>query len=611
MKKVNGSIELTAGIALGILGVMLVLMIASSWNDSAIIDELAHIPAGFGYVTQLDYRLNPEHPPLIKALAAFSADLFVHPHFPTDTSYWQTDINGQWAQGAKFLYGSGNDADQIIFWSRLPLMLLAVLFGWLLFQWVRKRFGAPTALLTLTFFAFSPTVLAHARFVTTDLGAAFGFFIGIAGFIAFLERPTWRNVAIAGVLCGIAELLKFSLVLLVPMYAVLLAAWIFALPHLHARERLHTAITLLGKTLLVGIIGLIVIWTVYAPLVSRYPPERQLADAKFLLGSYGFRPAANLNLALIRHPLTRPLGQYVLGVLMVQQRSQGGNTAFFLGEVSNGGSRLYFPLLYILKEPLALHLLTLTALLLGIKNMMRREGEKPRLVARIRRWIAEHFIEFSSIAVIAIYWAVSLKSPLNIGIRHVLPTFPFIYLLVSRQIARSLRPHDFHDSRSIGAWLKDIYQIYIKAIPKYLFVGVLILWLVADTILAFPHFLSSYNELAGGARNGWRIAVDSNYDWGQDIKRLVQYMDANHIQKISLDYFGGADPRYYLGTRFEPWWSSKGPAHGYFAISASFRQGAFGTPAPGFQRKPGDGYTWLKPYQPIAQVGSIFVYNLP
>ena len=605
MKKVNV-------IALGILAVSLILMIASAWNDSAIVDELAHIPAGIGYVTQGDYRLNPEHPPLIKVLAALSANLFVHPHFSIDTPYWRDDINGQWAQGAKFLYGSGNNADQIIFWSRLPLMLLAVLFGWLLFAWTRKRFGALTALLTLTFFAFSPTILAHARFVTTDLGAAFGFFIGIAGFIAFLEKPTRRNIIIAGILFGIAELLKFSLVLLVPMYAVLLTGWIFSMPHLHARERLATGIRFIGKTLLIGAIGIAVIWIAYAPLVVGYPAERQLRDAEFLLGSYGFRPAANFDLALIRNPVTRPLGQYVLGVLMVQQRSAGGNTAFFLGEVSGTGSRLYFPLLYLLKEPLALHLLTLIALLIGLSRMAASAVAVPP-AARLRRWIADHFVQFSSMAVIAIYWAISIKSPLNIGVRHILPTFPFIYLLVSRELALWLEPgRDRTAPDTIRAWFKNIYTAYIAAIPKYAAVGLLMLWLVAGTLFAFPHFLSYYNELVGGSANGWRIAVDSNYDWGQDLKRLVSFMDQNKIQKISLDYFGGADPRYYLGERFEPWWSSRGAAHGYFAISSSFRQGAFGMTAPGFIRKPEDSYLWLRQYQPIAQIGdSIFVYNLP
>ncbi|MFY9462794.1 MAG: glycosyltransferase family 39 protein [Candidatus Sungiibacteriota bacterium] len=612
MKKVNL-------IALGILAVMLVLMIASAWNDAAIVDELAHIPAGFGYITQGDHRLNPEHPPLIKVLAALSANLFVHPRFPTDTVAWRDDINGQWTQGSQFLYGSGNNADQIIFWSRLPLILLAILFGWLLFQWTRRRFGDTAALLTLTFFAFSPTMLAHARFVTTDLGAAFGFFIGIAGFIAFLERPTWRNVFIAGVLCGIAQLLKFSLVLLVPMYAVLIVGWIFTIPHLNTRERLQTAFRLIGKTFAIGVVGIIVIWIAYAPLVWNYPQDRQIRDAEFLLGSYGFRSAVNLDLALIKNPVTRPLGQYVLGVLMVQQRSAGGNTAFFLGEVSGAGSRLYFPLLYLLKEPFALHLLTLLALMIGVAHIgSATDANAPRHIwSRLRRWIADHFVQFSCFVVIAIYWAISIKSPLNIGVRHILPTLPFIYLLVSIVIAQWLRTgHAIADPQTIRAWLKNLYTVYIAAIPKYLAVGALLLWLITSTLFAFPHFLSYYNEAAGGSTNGWRIAVDSNYDWGQDLKRLILFMDnppsGDKIQKIALDYFGGADPRYYLGNRFEPWWSSRGPARGYFAISSSFRQGAFGTPAPGFTRKKEDGYEWLKQYEPIAQIGnSIFVYNLP
>jgi 4-amino-4-deoxy-L-arabinose transferase-like glycosyltransferase len=598
-----------------ILGVSLALMVASARGDSAIVDELAHIPAGFGYVTRGDYRLNPEHPPLIKVLAALSADMAVRPHFPTDTQSWQNDVNGQWTQGGIFLYGSGNDADRIIFWSRLPLMILAVVFGWILFAWTRREFGGTAALLTLAFFAFSPTLLAHARFVTTDVGAAFGFFIGITGFIAFLRRPTWRTILIAGILCGIAELLKFSLVLLVPMYAALIAGWVWAMPHTETRERLRVALRVTAQTLLIGAVGILVIWMAYFPLVRHYPPERQARDAEFLLGSYGFRPAVNLDLALIRNPVTRPLGQYVLGVLMVQQRSAGGNTNFFLGKVSGIGSHWYFPLMYLLKEPLALHILTLIALMAGAARIRVGAGGEPP-ARRIRRWIAGHFAEFACLVVIAVYWAISVKSPLNIGVRHVLPTFPFIYILVSVSVARWLAP-DLHGtqartSRNLPEILGIVWRRYIAVIPRYAVVGVLVIWLVAGTVIAYPRFLSYYNELAGGSSNGWRIAVDSNYDWGQDLKRLTQYANDNHIPKISLDYFGGADPRYYLGDRFEPWWSSRGPAHGWFAISASFRQGAFGTPAPGFTRKPENSYLWLRPYAPVARVGdSIFVYNLP
>ena len=631
-----------------ILGVMLILMLASVWNDSATMDELAHIPAGFGYVTQLDYRLNPEHPPLIKALAAFSSWIFARPvrepfssgaspHFPTDTPYWRDDVNGQWAQGAAFLYESGNDADKIIFWSRLPLVLLTVFLGWLVFHWTKKRFGNSVALLTLTFFAFSPTILAHGRYVTTDLGAALGFFIGITGFIAFLERPTWRNAAIAGLLFGAGLLFKFSVVLLVPVFVILLAAWAGAKPYLHLHERMRLIFRLAGKTVVLGAIGLLCVWTVYTVFVWNYPQERQFRDARFLLSSYGFRPAADFDLALIQNRFTRPLGEYLLGFLMVQQRSAGGNTAFFLGEVSAAGSRSYFPILYLVKEPLALHILTLIALVLGIWKVTRRPKLSPAAglsLGRIRLWVTNHFIEFSSLIFVAFYWVLSIKSPLNIGIRHVLPTLPFIYVLVSRQIVQWLRQHEISNPQNWIEWLRGVYAIYVKTAPRYLLVAVLFLWLAADTLLVSPHFMSYYNDLAplvagavstpdirsgspltgraGGPANGWKIAVDSNYDWGQDLKRLARFVEKNKIQKIAVDYFGGGSPRYYLGEKFEPWQSSRGPVHGWFAISATFRQGAFGTPTPGFIRKPEDSYEWLKPYAPVARIGySIFLYKLP
>jgi len=598
-------------LAASILTLMLLLMLGSVWNDSATMDELAHIPAGFGYVTQFDYRLNPEHPPLLKALAALSGRIFAQPHFPTNTKYWQDDINGQWAEGAVFLYESGNNADSIIFWSRFPLILVAVFLGWLIFTWAKKRFGTTAALLTLIFYALSPTFLAHSRYVTTDLGAAFAFFIGITSFINFLEIPTKKNLILAGVFFGIAELIKFSLVLLIPFYVILLVAWILSRPHLRLAEKLRFGLGLAGKTTVLGIIGMLLVWLVYTPLVWNYPQERQYRDTELLLSSYGFRPAVRLNLALVDNKFTRPLGQYLLGVLMVNQRAAGGNTAFFLGEVSATGSRLYFPLLYLLKEPLPLHVLTLIALWFAARKLKFDFLRKSNF-HKLNLWIQNHFTEFSALAFIIFYWAISIKSPLNIGVRHVLPTFPFIYVLIAKQITEWLRWHELANPQTWLGWLKNIYQIYIKSVPRYLLTGALLLWLILGTVTVYPNFLPYYNELAGGTRNGYNIAVDSNYDWGQDLKRLADFVEKNKIEKISVDYFGGGNPRYYLEDRFEPWWSSRGPASGWFAISATFRQGAFGKTAPGFIRKPEDSYEWLKPYTPVAQIGySIFVYKLP
>ncbi len=66
-------------------------------------DELAHIPAGYGYVKFLDYRLNPEHPPLVKMIAALPL-VFIHLNFPTDKAAWKNDINGRKDPGTPLVY---------------------------------------------------------------------------------------------------------------------------------------------------------------------------------------------------------------------------------------------------------------------------------------------------------------------------------------------------------------------------------------------------------------------------------------------------------------------------------------------------------------------------
>ena len=603
MKKIN----LLAGV---LLGIMAILMLGSVWNDSATMDELAHIPAAFGYATQGDYRLNPEHPPLQKAISGLVSWAATRAHFPTDTPAWRDDINGQWTQGATLLYESGNDADAIIFWARIPIMLLALLFGWILFAWTKNRFGASAGILTLFFYTFSPTILAHSRYVTTDLGATFGFFIGMAGLLAFLESPTLKKTIMAGVLFAIALLLKFSLVVLVPIAGFLLVAWVLTQPghSLTGRLRLFGALSL--RACFASALALAIVWIIYTPLVWNYPQERQLRDANVMLSSYGFRPAVNLNLTLINNRYTRPIGQYVLGVLMVQQRAAGGNTAFFLGKVSNLGSRFYFPLLYLLKESLAFHILTLLALFLGYRRL--REPTTMPITSRIRLYLQNHFTEFSFFFFIAFYWLISLKSPLNIGVRHVMPALPFISILVAREVTRWIRNHPYPDPQNWIQWFVNIYQIHIATLPKIFLLALLLLWLSVGTIFIFPHYLAYYNELALGTASGWRYAVDSNYDWGQDLKRLRDFADENGIQKIAIDYFGGGSPEYYFGNRYESWWSAKGPAHGWFAISATFRQGAFGALAPELNRTPEDSYEWLQSFEPVARAGqSIFIYQLP
>jgi predicted membrane-bound dolichyl-phosphate-mannose-protein mannosyltransferase len=159
-------------IVVGLLLFMLVVSVLNARNDSLIYDEDAHIPAAYSYLTEHDIRLNPEHPPLLKDLAAIPL-LFLNLNFDTSQPFWSENANdAQWNAGKYFLYGAGNNPDKIIFWSRIPFILLSLLLGFFIFKWTKKIAGTLAGLLALTLFAFDPNILGHNHFVTTDIGIA-------------------------------------------------------------------------------------------------------------------------------------------------------------------------------------------------------------------------------------------------------------------------------------------------------------------------------------------------------------------------------------------------------------------------------------------------------
>ena len=595
---------------------MFVLAFLSMGNDSATMDELAHIPAGYSYISQKDMRLNPEHPPLLKDLAGLSAwfgsKFTARPiHFPGQAESWREGVNNQWDFGADFLYRSGNDADKIIFWSRLPMLLIMLLLGLYVFKWARELYGNKAGLLALFLYSLSPTFLAHGRLVTTDVGAAAAFFIATYYLIKWLQKPKPKNLIWSGLVFGLALLTKFSLVLLIPYFIFLVIIWTI----LKKRSLLKS----LSALLLIGLIGLILVWPVYQFQTWNYPPERQQTDTEFILQSFSNRTLADSVIWLADKPILRPYGQFFLGLLMVMQRAVGGNTTYFLGEVSAAGWHYYFPIVFLIKIPLPLLILILIALLLVAWQIKKPFWKKP--IRRSVNWLKNYPTEFAFFSFLALYWTFSIKSNLNIGIRHILPTFPFVYLLVSGQINHWLAANfgsileNFKlTARGIGHTLKSSVLFVFRTYFKYSIVAILLFWYAWGTLAIYPHFLAYFSQLIGGAKNGYQYVTDSNLDWGQDLKRLSQFVEENKIDKIYLNYFGGASAEYYLKDKYQPWWGDRDPAelppNSWLAVSATLLQGGRGWPAAGFKEKTGY-YNWLNQYEPVTVIGhSIFVYHL-
>lgn len=622
-----------------VLIIAALLMLNSSLRESAIVDELAHIPAGYSYLKFGDNRLNPEHPPLLKDLSAIPL-VFLNLNFPIESNYWQQYINGQWDVGRVFLYESGNNADQIIQLARIFPIILTLLTAFLVYLLAKKFVGPYWALLPFILFSFSPLFLAHGHYVTTDIAAAFGAILIFLIVIPKMMQPSKKNLLVAGLFLGIAQLTKFSLLLFYPLIIIFILIW--KIVQIIKQKKSHLTISplkeilkTLGNIIIVFIISFGVIYLVYLPQNINYPIEKQVYDTEQILYSFAGGPdpqletcrhwtgsisrqmrcVAEIDIALSKNKITKPFAQYLLGALMVVERSTGGNTGYFLGNISNSGWHEYFPIVFLIKEPIPSLILIFLAIFWSFKNFIKSTIDNIKNKnwwTKLINWLSQNFLLFCILIFVIIYSIFSIRSPLNIGYRHLTVIIPLIYILTADQIKKWWwGVKNNVDSQSIFSLLINFNQIKKIGI-KTILILILIMWYIIEALIISPHFIAYFNEFVGGAKNGYKYVVDSNLDWGQDLKRLAKFVEENNINKIKLDYFGGGSPTYYLQEKFEHWQSAKGQpeTNSWLAVSLTFLQNSQGKPVPGFHINPKDTYNWLKDKNPTARIGySIFVYH--
>lgn len=625
--------------------VFFVVSLLVSFQESTTMDEKAHIPAGYSYVKYQDMRINPEHPPLLKDLAGIPL-LFLSPApiMPQTDPLWESgdwlDKDkfpegpartwglAQWAFGDKILHENGNNANAITFWARFPLIFVSLLLGFFIYRWTRELAGTVAGLFAALLYFFSPNIIAHSHYVTTDVGIAAFIFISFYYFVRFLRVPSWKNVVIAGIFLGLAQLAKFSAVLLFPIFGLftLIAALVATVPITSNQwgSRLKNIFWYGLKYGVSVFICFIVIWTLYVPNTWHMPGEviAEIARAQFPNDRAIGRAAESTVVAMSQNTFLKPLAEYFLGLFMVFARVAGGNTYYFLGTVSNQASAWYFPIVFLLKETLPLLFLIVSTASYTIWRALRtvsREGVT-RSIGLIRTILEERLTQIMMVFFVLFYSYVSITGNLNIGFRHLFPILPFLYVLVTKVVFDILK-------RSEG----QVTQKFLAGI-----IGIISLTTIAIPALAYPSYLSYFNPIGGGHKNGYQYVTDSNYDWGQDLKRLGEFVKnynlctdktqlsseypchqltldgslptQNSIDKIRVDYFGGSNPRFHLGDTYIPWHSHLAPESGWYAISIGFLQeNWYKTHGPNEQT-----YAWLKDMQPVARIGdSIFVYYKP
>jgi hypothetical protein len=525
-------------------------------QKSLTIDEPASIAVGYAYLKTGDVNLGEDTPPLVRLLSALPL-LLLQPQLPVQDASWQQRIH--WKFGNVFFDSNPPPLYlRMVFWSRVPMILMGVVLGWLLYFVTLRIFGVRAALATLFLFTLEPNILANTMLVKTDVAAAAVYLWFFFAAWLYLKSPTWRAALHIATVLAVGLLTKLSLLLLPVLAFGVLVIRLF-------RERKTRPLTpVVGNTLahslaviafVVAIINLGYGLEVFRSGLLHVPVQSSWARfcAHFL-------------------PTT-----FLVGVESVFQVTAAGWPGFLAGKYSTTGWWYYYPVAMAVKLPVSLLICFTASLLYCFYALFRR---------RDWRWLFP-------LLPLVIYLVPSLDSKVNAGLRHLLPAFPWLLMMSGAWIVGIL------ERRS--RWLSGAMIILLLALP-------------VSVIRVYPDYLAYFNEFAGGPNNGWKYLSDSNLDWGEELPRLAHFVKENHIEDLKLAYLGGGNPAYYgiQATELEvPYvWEAHhvpehfSPAPGTYAISVTFLQGAvFGNRH--------DYFEYFRSREPWARLGgSIFVYKV-
>jgi len=550
-------------------------ILATVCTTSPTFDEPYHIVRSYIYLRTGDSALLAQggHPPLANMLSVAPLLLRSDVVLPSHQPGWPEvqSFKDLFQVADAFFWHLGNDADSIVAWARLPVMLLSALLAGLVFVWAKQLNGVQAGLLALLCYTFDPNILAHSSVVTTDLGATLFTFVSIYCLWRFYRSPSWGKLILTGIVFGLAQATKFSALFLLPIFVVLLVIWAitgsaltFALPAQHwlaKQPRLQRMYLVLGLCLVIFFIGFIVLWGVYGFEVRPLLPHEDSHPLlnRFIPGNY---PGIKRIVYNLMESIPLPAPAYFADLAWLQRYARSGHPSFLMGHYAVKGWWFYFPVAFAIKTPIPMLILLAASAYLSLRH--RETGEYFLLVPMVLLFVASMF------------------SSIDIGYRNILPVLPLAFVYVSK----------------VTKW--------IAARWAWLALILLCAWYVIGIVALSPHYLAYFNELVGGPGNGYKYLVDSNLDWGQDLKNLKKYMDTRGIQQLYLSYFGTADAAYY-GVNFLPM-PNHPPAPdaspAYYAISATSLQNVYAQEARSAH--------WLAQYRPVDKVGySIFIYKLP
>jgi Dolichyl-phosphate-mannose-protein mannosyltransferase len=484
------------GAAFCLILVFAAQMVNAVWQQSLTWDEDDHIFAGYMSWKTADFGFNPEHPPLIKAIATL-------PLLPLDLRLPALQLgffkNATYIEGRELLFRNGPQypVDTLVFRVRMAAMSSALLLALLVFFAAREMFGDEAGLLALLLLVFEPNIVAHGAYVTTDTGVACFLLAAVYAFYRYVTAPSGTRLVIAGVAAGLALASKHSAVLLLPIL-ILLAAGAVALRSgwkYSEESRGVMAAKLLLALAVICVVAIGVLWACYGFRYDARPAGLALNPS---LADYTkpLRPfEAHGILWFARWHLLPE--SYLYGLTDVRSMANG-MPAYIFGKVYAHGVWYYFPAVFLIKSTLGF--LGLFAVSLYALAARKVEGGLEILFLTVPP---------------VFYFAIAMGSSLNIGARHILPVYVFLCVLLAGAAVGLMRAG--------RAW-------------RYV-IAALVIGHVASALWVYPNSIAYANELWGGPSQTHRYLSDSNTDWGQQLKAVKKYVDAHGIKNCWFAYF--------------------------------------------------------------------------
>jgi len=586
---------------------------ATAWlaclHECATMDEPVSLFSAWACTHLHDFRCDPEHPPLWKYYVGVGTrkdDLKIQLHSPQ----WRQMLEDSHVQGplaSEALYSTpGVDADTLLGRGRARMTLLGAVLGAMIGWWAWRIAGPVAAMVATAFFCLDPNFLAHAPLIKNDVPVTLAFLWVMAMVWLVGERATFFRLTLMTLALAATVMTKFSGVLAIPILGVLLLLRaLLASPWPVGPWNLQTRKRRLAAAAAILLCSLLLTWgLIWACYDFRFAPTNDPAE------SFDFQAAlqtcaAHECLAQSNDPFNVPpqmvqefvrtwkppgsvrlllaanahrlLPQSLLRGLIGEFAWIRGRVAFLCGESSVIGWWYYFPLAMAFKTPMA------TLIGFGIAVILIA-GQK-RLLDAAGGWT----LTAAAVAPI-LYMSYAMSSRVDVGIRHILPVYPFVFILLG--VAASLAYRRYGKSAAV-----------ISAI--------LLLALAVETFSALPNYIPFFNFAAGGSRGGLRLLSESNIDWGQDLPELAKWQQQNPDHQIYLCYWGSADPRYY-GIHYMNLTASDAPPDQVvpMRLPPVYVFSAVALTEPGFRKLYQPLLETLQKRPPVTTLdGSLFIYS--